>query len=55
MVDLETYMSPDIDAINDTIYEINKEIDSNDKEKKPDIFDLNSMDDDAIRDLGNNY
>ena len=55
MVDLGTYMSPDIDAINETLYEINKENESNDKEKKLDIFDLNSMDDDAIRDLGNNY
>ena len=55
MVDLGTYISPDIDAINETLYEINMEM-----EKKKDINKTvekppHILSDEEIRDLGNNY
>ena len=62
MKDISTYMSPNIDAINETLYEMNMErkkkkdmdktIDKNieNLEKNPRI-----LSDEEMRDLGNNY
>lgn len=53
MEDISTYMSPDIDAINETLYEMHMERKKDtDKtiEKPPRI-----LSDEEIRDLGNNY
>jgi len=55
MNDISTYMSPNIDAINETLYEMNME-----KKKKKDIDKTiekppRILSDEEIRDLGNNY
>lgn len=57
MKDISTYMSPNIDAINETLYEINMEIKKNinktienNNPPPPRI-----LSDEEIRDLGNNY
>lgn len=57
MKDISTYMSPNIDAINETLYEINMEMKKdinktieNDNPPPPRI-----LSDEEIRDLGNNY
>lgn len=53
MEDISTYMSPNIDAINETLYEI-------DVERKKDINETiektpRILSDEELRDLGNNY
>ena len=53
MEDISTYMSPNIDAINEAIYEMNMENkkDINKTIEEPPCI----LSDEEIRDLGNNY
>ena len=52
-IDISTYMSPNIDAINETLYEMNmgRKKDINKTIEKPPRI----LSDEELRDLGNNY